>query len=180
MRLGVIKIIAQINGPSLKEEEMQTLKNKYPEVFSDKLGKLKSQSIKLNIDETIRPIKQMLRRLPEKLKSAVEQELLDMEKLGIIERITWPTDWISNIVAVPKSQIPLKIRIKCDMRPLNKAIIRTRYATTTVEDVISHANGAKFFSKIDLNKAYHQVESDEASRDLKTITTHIGLFRYVR
>jgi hypothetical protein len=24
------------------------------------------------------------------------------------------------------------------------------------------------------------VESDEASRDLKTITTHIGLFRYVR
>ena len=60
------------------------------------------------------------------------------------------------------------------------AIIRTRYATTTVEDVISHANGAKFFSKIDLNKAYHQVEIDEASLDLTTITTHIGLFRYVR
>jgi hypothetical protein len=111
LRLGVIKIIAQINEPSLKEEEVQTLKNKYPEVFSGKLGKLKSQSIRLDIDETIRPIKQKLRRLPEKLKIAVEQELLDMEKLGIIERVTWPTDWISNIVAVPKSQITLKIRI---------------------------------------------------------------------
>ena len=36
------------------------------------------------------------------------------------------------------------------------------------------------FSKLDLNKAYHQGEIDEESRDLTTITTHIGLFRYVR
>ena len=180
VRLGLVKIIRHVNGKSSQQEELGMFKQKYPQVFSGKLGKLKGQSIKLDIDETIRPIKQKLRRLPEKLKSLVEQELLDMEKQGIIERVSWPTDWISNIVAVPKSQLPLKIRITCDMRPLNKAIIRTRYATTTVEDVISHANSAKFFSKIDLNKAYHQIEIDEASRDLTTITTHIGLFRYVR
>jgi hypothetical protein len=70
-----------------------------------------------------------------------------MEKLGIFERVTWPTDKISNKVAVPKSQIPLKIRCTFDMRPLIKAIIRTRYATTTVDDVISHANGAEFYLK---------------------------------
>ena len=57
------RIIAQINGPSLKEEEVQSLKNKYPEAFSGKLGKLKNQSIKLDIYETIRPIKQITREI---------------------------------------------------------------------------------------------------------------------
>jgi len=63
LRLRVFRIIAQINGPSLKEEEVQSLKNKYPEAFSGKLGKLKNQSIKLDIDETIRPIKQITREI---------------------------------------------------------------------------------------------------------------------
>jgi hypothetical protein len=41
-------------------------------------------------------------------------------------------------------------------------------------------NGARVFSKIDLRKAFHQLLLDEASRNLTTITTHVGLFRYTR
>ena len=69
------------------------------------MGKLKNQTIKIEVDEKIKPTKQKLRKIPEKLKQLVEVELLEMEKQGIIERVSWPTDWISNIVPVPKSEI---------------------------------------------------------------------------
>ena len=38
----------------------------------------------------------------------------------------------------------------------------------------------KFFSKLDLAHAYQQLELDDASKLLTTITTHKGLFKYNR
>ena len=37
--------------------------------------------------------------------------------------------------------------------------------------------GAKYFSKLDLAQAYHQLELHEDSRYITTFSTHIGLFR---
>ena len=41
-------------------------------------------------------------------------------------------------------------------------------------------NGAKVFSKLDLNKGYRQITLDEESRPITTFVTHKGLFRYKR
>ena len=38
----------------------------------------------------------------------------------------------------------------------------------------------RFFSKLDLNQGFHQLELDEDSRDITTFSTHVGLFRYCR
>lgn len=48
----------------------------------------------------------------------------------------------------------------------------------TLETV--QVNGAVIFSTIDIMKAFHQLELDDSSRYMTTITTHIGLFRYRR
>ena len=40
--------------------------------------------------------------------------------------------------------------------------------------------GSKFFSVLDLNQAYHQIELDEQSRYITTFSTHVGLRRYKR
>ncbi|EYB86471.1 hypothetical protein Y032_0278g1160 [Ancylostoma ceylanicum] len=50
----------------------------------------------------------------------------------------------------------------------------------TVEDVFNTLNGGEFFSQIDLADAYLQIEVDDASKELLTINTHRGLFRYNR
>jgi hypothetical protein len=41
-------------------------------------------------------------------------------------------------------------------------------------------NGSKYFPKIDLKQAYHQLELKEESRYITTFSTHEGLFRYKR
>ena len=73
-----------------------------------------------------------------------------------------------------------EVRLTCDSRAQNKAIRRTRYPTKTVEDLMYLVNGAVLFSKIDLIKAFHQMMLAKESRYLTTITTHMGLYQYLR
>ena len=66
------------------------------------------------------------------------------------------------------------------MRQPNQAIKHTRHIIPTIDDMLVDLNGAKIFSKLDLNKGYHQLELSEKSRNITTFTTHVGLRRYKR
>ncbi len=89
-----------------------------------------------------------------------------------------PTPWVSPVVVVPKKDG--EVRLCVDMRQANSAINRVRHPIPTVDDVRLELNGAKWFSKLDLSQAYHQLELEENSRYITTFTTHEGLFRYKR
>lgn len=177
-----LKIIQMVNQVS--ELTDAALKAKFPKLFSGKMGKITGVEIKLEIDLSVKPIKQKLRPIAFHLRSAVEEEINKQVDEDILERLdenSGPTEWVSNLVIVPKSTTPeLKIRITSDSRAVNKAILRTRFPGKTIEDVIYLVNGAKFFSKLDIMKAFHQVILAKESRNLTTITTHIGLYRYKR
>ena len=66
------------------------------------------------------------------------------------------------------------------MRQPNRAILRERHLTPTVDDLIRDLNGATVFSKLDLNFGYHQLELAPESRYITTFSTHKGLRRYTR
>jgi hypothetical protein len=80
----------------------------------------------------------------------------------------------------PKQKNPNEIRFCVDMREPNKAILRSRHITPTLDDMILDLNGSKVFSKMDLLNGYHQLELIEDSRNITTFTTHVGLRRYKR
>ena len=81
-------------------------------------------------------------------------ELKRLENEGIIEDVTGePTLWLNLLVIVPKDED--NIRICVDMRPANKAITRTRYATPTVDDLLEKLKGSKSFTKLDMASAFH-------------------------
>ena len=184
--LGLISLnlckLAANNTPNLPQKQdkaLTSIVNKYSNVFNG-LGKLKHQQITLNIDETVQPTAEAQRRIPyhirEKVKHAIHQLVAD----DIIEKVprTQATPWISAIVAVPKKDGT--VRICVDMRKANCAIQRVRYLIPTVADISQALNGCKFFSKLDLSQAYHQLELDERSRYITTFSTHVGLYRYKR
>ena len=66
------------------------------------------------------------------------------------------------------------------MREANQAIERKRHITPTIDDIIAKLNGAKVFSKLDMNCGYNQLMLDPESRDISCFSTHKGLFRFKR
>lgn len=167
--------------------DLDDLKLKYPNLFSGKLGCARDMKIKLDIDTSVKPVRQPQRPIAIHLRDVVEKELLKQEVAGVIERVEAHhglTPWVSNLVVVSKGKPvnskcgsstlqssdskELEVRLTCDSRELNKAIKRTRYPTKTLEDIVYLVNGSKIFSKLDIVKAFHQLELDEESRNLST------------
>ena len=108
----------------------------------------------------------------------MEQELEKLETQDIIERVDGPTPWISPIATPPKPSDPNSIRLCVDMREANKAVMRERYLTPTIDDIIHDLNGNTIFSELDIRSGYHQLELHPDSRYITTFSTHAGLWRY--
>ena len=66
------------------------------------------------------------------------------------------------------------------MRQAKIAVKRERFRIPTIDEVLQDLNQSKFFSKLDLTSAHHQLEMSPASRDITTFGTHKGLYRYKR
>jgi len=73
-----------------------------------------------------------------------------------------------------------KIRIVSDLRELNKVIKTQDYALPIIHDLIRQRSGFKFMTKIDLSMMFYAFELTDRAKDLTTISTPFGLFRYTR
>ena len=158
----------------------QYWKNKYLNVFSDKIGKLKNFQLKFHIDKSVKPVQAKQRNHPFHLKAAIEEEIQRLLDEDIIEEVrNEPSEWLSETVNIPKVGTN-KVRICIDMKAANRAVIREKYLMPDVDNIIYKANGMKFFNKIDLNRAFQQIELHPASRPITRFRTHRGIFQSKR
>ena len=185
-RLKLIKLLYNINtntntniipGNEATPKDLPTAILKVLDSFPSGIGMLKDVTLKLKIDKDYQPVIQKTRKVPIALRKPVENLIKDLLEKGIIEEVPKDeaTTWLSPVHVVQTRE---KIRLVVDMRIPNKAIQRVRRPIPTPEEVLQDLTGAKFFSKIDLNSAYHQIRLDPESRDITTFTTHCGNFRY--
>ena len=158
--------------------EYQYLLQKFPAVFSDKIGKIKDYQLELNIDSTVQPVVQNSRPTPLHYRAKVEAKLKQLEDQDIIEQVTGPTSWVSPLVIVDKPNGG--IRLCVNMCKPNEALRPTHHLYPTSEEILQDQNGSNLISKIDLKEWYHQIELAESSRNLTTFRTHVGLRRYKR
>ncbi|XP_062714282.1 uncharacterized protein K02A2.6-like [Aedes albopictus] len=108
----------------------------------------------------------------------IEAELDRLQSLDIITPVEY-SPWAAPIVAVKKPGG--KVRICADYSTgLNAALEPNHYPLPVPDDIISKLNGCRYFSIIDHSDAYLQVEVDDDSKQLLTINTHRGLFRFNR
>ena len=124
------------------------------------------------------------RKIPYGYQDKLSEHLKRLKDDDIIEDapMNKPTTWISNLVFAPKPKDPdpAAVRICLDSRVPNRAIKRNKHDIPSVQDILLDINGATVFSHLDLNAGYHQLELDEASRDITTFYTHEGNKRYKR
>ena len=160
-------------SPVTKEELML----KFPNVFSEGLGRLEGQYT-IRLDETVPPVQHAPRRISVALRPQLKDNLDALETQGVIAQVTTPTNWISSIVAVPKKNG--KLRVCLDPKDLNRAILREKYQLPTVEDIATRLHGAKVFTVMDVRNGFWHVSLDEESSYLTTFQTPFGRYRWRR
>ena len=176
--LGLVDITLPLNEVKIPHENnITTILEKNQSIFEGH-GKMKNYSAKLHIDETVTPVYQKMYRYPYHLRQKIKTELKRLEDLDVIEKTTGPQEWVSNVVATPKSNGD--IRLCLDARVINSAIKRETFPIPTVDSIIDDMSGSTIFSKIDLKEAYTQVELDEESRSITNFHTENGIYRYKR
>lgn len=168
----------QADGDCVEEVNSEVpISPKFRPLFEPGLGKARNFKHRVKVKSDHVPVQQKLRRLPLSVKDQVSQELKRLEKEGVIEKID-SSEWISPIVVAAKKSGD--IRLCVDLREVNKAIVVDSYPLPDIGELFSELEGSTVFSKMDLASAYHQLELDEASRDLTAFITHDGLYRFKR
>ena len=142
-------------------------------------GLMKTSPVKLEVRAEAVPVAvTSARKIPIPLLKPVEEELLRMERDGIIRPVTGPTEWCSPMVPVKKAGG--KVRITVDYKHLNKAVQREVFPIPTLEQLTSKFSGATLFSKLDAASGFYQLPLDERSSELTTFITPFGRKAFLR
>lgn len=134
--------------------------------------------VEFDVDESVPPVRHAYVSIPAHYREAANDRLRAMENSDIIEPVTTAPRWISGLSAVPKGKSDFRLVI--NMRGPNKAIQRQFHQMPRVEEIKTKLSGARFFTKLDLQSAFHHVVLAEKSRELTTFMAPNGMYRFKR
>lgn len=172
-RLNLVKRVLVVENEDTDYDELM---KEYKDLFQG-LGCLPGEHT-IQVDKSVPPVINPCRKVPFALQKPMKEELDRMERLGVIERIDEPTDWVSSLVIVNKKNG--KPRVCMDPRNLNRAIKREHFKLPTREEIMSQFANAKYFSKLDASSGFWQLKLDSASSKLCTFNSPFGRYRFLR
>ena len=149
----------------------------FSDVFDNKPGTLPGKQ-HLTVDESVKPVVMPARRVPVAIRDKLKAELDRMVELKIIEPVSEPTPWVSQMVTTEKKSGALRVCI--DPRELNKALQRERFTLPVLEDSTHELRESRVFTKADLASGYWHIELDEESSLLTTFQSCHGRYRWLR
>ena len=146
----------------VQKTEVKQLLQKYADVFASSKTELGTavgvkHGIRLNDDQ---PFKDRPRRIPPAYYQEVKQHIEEMLACGAIRRSNSP--WCSNVVLVRKQDGTLRLCL--DFRRLNARTIQDAYHLPRIEDTLDKLAGSQWFSCLDLQSGYWQVEMEEQDK----------------
>ena len=127
---------------------------------------MKGEQFKIVLQDNVTPCcVTKARKIPIAYKKALQDELDDLLKEGIISPVTQRTKWVSPIVVKPKktnSQFNRKVRLCVDFRHLNKYCTREHYTSLSVLKTVQkiQETDAQYFTTFGAWKGSHQIELD--------------------
>ena len=156
---------------------------KFPDRFpTDSIGKLPGEC-HLSIDPDYKdgPVSFGSRPLPAAMRELTKKQLDYLLANDIIDKVpaNVPTPWCSQMHVVHKPD-GKNVRVCIDPKYLNKALLRETHPIKTIEDVVTKVEGSNYFSKLDANMGFFQIQLDYESQLLTTFATPWGRYRYKR
>lgn len=167
------------NLPQEMREKFKQLLYKNKTVFSTSFETLGgSDTIKPRITlKSNTVVNQRPLPIPWQLRQRVKDEILKMEQAGILERSQ--SLYASPLIIVPKKD-PDKFRMVCDLKLVNRIAENDNYPLPRIMDILNALAGSKFFAKVDLHSAFHQVMLPPEQREIFAFASEWGNFHYTR
>ena len=108
----------------------------------------------------------------------VKKQLDEDVCLGLIEKVTEPSEWCHRMVVVKKpNSLP---RRTVDLQPLNKWCLREEWVAECPAIQVKKIPRNNWKSVVDAWNGYHSVPIRESDRHLTTFITPYGQYRYIR
>ena len=166
--------------PKVGEELTPQQKIEVGNIFKEFEDVLQSKPGRTNLTEhgmvtkSERPIRLPPYRIPHAYRTAVMEELEEMERSGIIEPSR--SEWSAPIVVVKKKDG--NIRLCVDYRQLNSATPIDAYPMPRTDELIDKLGKARYITTLDLARGYWQVPMREGDRAKTAFTTPRGLYQF--
>ena len=158
-----------------QQTELAHLFRKFPQLFDGELRTYPHRQYHLDLQDSAKPVHSRPYGVPFTQRDAFKRELDHLVKIGVLER-SGASQWASGTFIIPKKDG--RVRWISDFRALNKCIKWKTYPLPRISDILSKRTRYAYFSKLDISMAYYTFELDDASKDLCTINTPYGLYRY--
>ena len=182
------------NNHSLSIADLPLTQKKVESTYADifqSLGKFPGEPYKLRLKPDAVPAKHKPRKVPVHLQDAFHEEVEQLVKIDVLEKVTEPTEWVNSFVIVekvidssnahsPNHVIKKSICLCIDPKDLNEALEREPYYSRTIDELISMFAGAKVFTIVDMDKGYWQVVLHPESRKLTCMAFDIGRYQFKR
>ena len=139
------------------------------------IGAIPELQMEINLSDEI-PVNAAYRHMPRKLYDDVKTYLNDLLINGWIQESK--SAYASPIVCVRKKDGSMRLCV--DYRRLNLKTIPDRHPIPRVQDLLDGLHGQKFFTTLDMAKAYHQGFIKEECRKYTAFATPWALYEWLR
>ncbi|UYV84686.1 hypothetical protein LAZ67_X003094 [Cordylochernes scorpioides] len=113
-------------------------------------------------------------RVAPRERQIIQDEVNKMEKFDIIQPSESP--WASPVVLIRKKDGSWRFCV--DYRSLNKITKKDVYPLPRIDDTLDCLRGARFYSSMDLQSGYWQIDVEESDREKTAFITPDGLYEF--
>lgn len=172
---GSLKIGKDITQTERKSLAAILNKRKSVFAFNGELGRC--NVIKHDIDTgNSPPVHVVPYRQSERVREAIDKQFDEWYKAGIVRPSLSP--WASPCVVVPKKDGTLRMCV--DLRRVNSLTVRDIYPMPHIDDLLTYFSGKQYFSTIDLNQGYMQIELTSRAIPKTAVVTQSSKWEFVR
>ena len=165
-----------------QQNDLREVLDKYPKLFDNELGTYPDEKIHLDLkDDAVPHCQPRAYSVPQAHKGTFKAELDRLVKIGVLEEGS-RSEWIAGTFIIPKKLLPgetvPRVRWVSDFRGLNRCLKRKVYPIPRIGDILARRTGYQFLTKMDISMQFYTFELDDESKELCTIATPFGLYRY--